>query len=112
MRNKVPKSPLGIQKCRRGIMRNVPEILTVGAGEDDANDSDHAHSTLEADDGDDDDGGPYISEPLESQFDKNKPADISAAEAQTIISLIRQILRYDPAERPTAHQLLEHEWFK
>ena len=56
--------------------------------------------------------GPFINEPLEVLFEKNKPGDISTAEAQVITSLIRQILQYDPSDRPTATQLLEHEWFE
>jgi non-specific serine/threonine protein kinase len=104
------ESSVGDEEMEDDDHKNVPAIPTDGAGEDDANDGDR--SPMEAGDDDDDDGGPYISEPLEAQFDKKKPADISADEARVITSLIRQILRYATAERPTAQQLLEHEWFK
>jgi serine/threonine protein kinase len=50
-------------------------------------------------------------DPLETRFDKNKPDDIDAEEAKVITALIRRILRYEPSERPTAAELIEHEWF-
>lgn len=59
-----------------------------------------------------DDDAPFINEHLEALFEKNKPANMSTAEAQVVTSLIRQILRYDPSDRPTATQLLGLEWFK
>lgn len=49
---------------------------------------------------------------LENQFDKNKPDDIDSEEAKIITELIRKILRYEPSERPTAADLLQHGWFK
>ncbi|PGG97446.1 CMGC protein kinase [Helicocarpus griseus UAMH5409] len=55
---------------------------------------------------------PFVSESLEVLFDKNKPEDMFADEAGVVTSLMRQILRYDPSERPTAAQLLEHQWFR
>ncbi|KAI9654486.1 MAG: hypothetical protein M1821_006576 [Bathelium mastoideum] len=55
---------------------------------------------------------PFINKPLEAQFDKNKPDDIGPEEAKVVTDLIRQVLQYDPAKRPTAAQLLEHPWFK
>ncbi|OJD11941.1 CMGC/SRPK protein kinase [Emergomyces pasteurianus Ep9510] len=55
---------------------------------------------------------PFINERLEVLFEKNKPADMSTAEAEVVTSLIRQILQYDASGRPTVAQLLEHEWFK
>jgi non-specific serine/threonine protein kinase len=56
--------------------------------------------------------GPFVNEPLEVLVGKNKPANMSPAEAQVVTSLIRQILRYEPSDRPTATQLLQHEWFQ
>ncbi|KAI9758255.1 MAG: hypothetical protein M4579_003114 [Chaenotheca gracillima] len=56
--------------------------------------------------------GPFINERLEVLFEKGKPADMPAEEAQAVISLLRLILRYNPSERPTAAQILEHEWFQ
>ncbi|KAK2776941.1 hypothetical protein FQN52_003274 [Onygenales sp. PD_12] len=53
-----------------------------------------------------------LSEPLEVQFEKNKPDDINAEEARVITSLIRSILQYDRSKRPTAEELLQHEWFR
>jgi serine/threonine protein kinase len=56
--------------------------------------------------------GPFINQPLEVQFEKNKPDDVDAAEAKVITTLIREILQYEPSKRPTAEQLLKHPWFK
>lgn len=53
-----------------------------------------------------------LSEPLEVQFEKNKPDDIDAEETKVITSLIRSILQYDRSKRPTAEELLQHEWFR
>ena len=49
--------------------------------------------------------------PLETIFDRSKPTDLSEPEGATITALIRRILQYDPAERPTASQILQDEWF-
>lgn len=54
----------------------------------------------------------FISDSLEVQFEKNKPDDIDSEEAKVITELIRKILRYEPSERPTAADLLQHSWFK
>ena len=37
--------------------------------------------------------------------------DIEPAEKKEILELIRYILRYDPNQRPTVGQLLNHHWF-
>lgn len=57
------------------------------------------------------DGEPYINDSLEVMFEKNKPADIDDDESAVLCALIRQILNYDPAKRPSAMELLEHPWF-
>lgn len=49
---------------------------------------------------------------LEQLFDENKPDTIDENEARVITDLIRRILRYDPAERPSAADLLAEEWFQ
>jgi non-specific serine/threonine protein kinase len=49
---------------------------------------------------------------LEVQFNKTKPDDIDSEEAKVITELIRKILRYEPSERPTAAELLQHSWFQ
>ena len=48
---------------------------------------------------------------LEAQFDKLKPEDMSDEVATTIKALLRQILQYDPAKRPSASELLKNPWF-
>lgn len=55
---------------------------------------------------------PFINESLEMQFSRNKPDDIDGEEAKVITSMIMSILQYEPSQRPTAKQLLEHEWFQ
>lgn len=48
---------------------------------------------------------------LEQRFAKAKPADIDDDEAAVVCKLIREMLAYDPAERPSAADLLKHPWF-
>ena len=48
---------------------------------------------------------------LEADIDKRKPEDMSDEEATTIKALLRQILQYDPAKRPSASELLKNPWF-
>jgi hypothetical protein len=64
-------------------------------------------------DGDDKmEDGIWINDPLEKLFEKNKPADIDEAEAEVVTALIRQILKYEPSQRPSALELLQHPWFR
>lgn len=56
-------------------------------------------------------GEVYIYQRLEDLFADNKPDSIDDEEAAVLCSLIRQILKYDPAERPSAVDLLKHPWF-
>ena len=37
-------------------------------------------------------------------------SDMSQGEAEAAVDLLQQILRYDPAERPTITDLLKHPW--
>ncbi|KAI9931092.1 hypothetical protein MW887_010749 [Aspergillus wentii] len=48
---------------------------------------------------------------LEECFDKKKPAELSDEEAGVVKKLLRWILDYDPAKRPSASELLAHPWF-
>ena len=48
---------------------------------------------------------------LELFFDRVKPADMGKAETVTVISLLRRILRYNIAERPTANEILQDPWW-
>jgi non-specific serine/threonine protein kinase len=58
-----------------------------------------------------DEDEPYIYESLENMFAANKPADIDDTESGIVCKLIRQILDFDPAKRPSAADLLKHPWF-
>lgn len=53
----------------------------------------------------------HVDDSLETLFGQNKPDDVDEAESALIIALIRRILNYDPALRPTAEELLEDPWF-
>jgi serine/threonine protein kinase len=46
--------------------------------------------------------------PLEEYFDLQKPSSLDTAQSKVIFTLLRQILDYDPARRPTTSDLLEH----
>jgi non-specific serine/threonine protein kinase len=50
------------------------------------------------------------SKPLEGLFDEQRP-DMSDDEAKQINALLRRILQYDPAKRPTSAELLKDPWF-
>lgn len=47
---------------------------------------------------------------VEQAFDETRP-DVDDAEAAQIKSLVRWILNYDPAKRPSADEILRHPWF-
>ena len=48
---------------------------------------------------------------LEDFFDENKPADLSDEESTMVKTLLRRILQYEPANRPTPAQILQDPWF-
>jgi hypothetical protein len=57
----------------------------------------------------------YINTPtpsLEAVFDEHKTDTIDDEVARLVTTLVRRILRYDPAERPSAEELLVEMWFK
>lgn len=56
-------------------------------------------------------GEPYIHKSLEVLFAEHKSAEIDDRESAVLCSLMRQILEYDPAKRPSAMDLLKHPWF-
>ena len=55
---------------------------------------------------------PYMPEQksMEKLFDEAAP-EISTGEARMVKALIRRILRYDPAKRPSAAEILRDPWF-
>ena len=55
------------------------------------------------------DTGP-MQPPLRDRWQDNKHPEITPDEAEAIASLLQQIFRYDPAERPTTTELLRHPW--
>lgn len=54
---------------------------------------------------------PYIHDSIEIMFANNKSPEIGDEEAAILVPLMRRILEYDPAQRPTAEELLKHPWF-
>ena len=56
-------------------------------------------------------GDIYIYTPLGKLFNENKNPEIDDEEAAVVISILRQILKFDPEERPIADELLKHPWF-
>lgn len=48
--------------------------------------------------------------PMEDMFDRAAP-EITEEEARQVKALIRRILRYDPAERPSPAEILSNPWF-
>lgn len=52
-----------------------------------------------------------LSEPLEEAFRRRKPEDIDEVEERQILHLLRWILQHDQAKRPSAKEILCHEWF-
>ena len=55
---------------------------------------------------------PVVGPSLEALFSEYKPDDIDDENAKVITGLIRQILKYERSERPSAAEILEHPWFK
>lgn len=49
-------------------------------------------------------------ETMEDMFDQSKP-DISDEEAGRVKALVRRILQYDPAKRPSPAEILSDPWF-
>ena len=47
---------------------------------------------------------------MEEAFDAAAP-EIDELEARQVKELIRWILQYEPAERPSAKEILAHPWF-
>ncbi|PNP79326.1 hypothetical protein FNYG_07402 [Fusarium nygamai] len=54
--------------------------------------------------------GQFLS--LEDQFMAEKPDDINEAECKEILELLRWIFRYDPADRPSTSDLINHPWLQ
>lgn len=53
-----------------------------------------------------------LSEPLEETFRRKKPEDIDEVEEKQIMHLLRWTFQYDPVKRPSAEEILQHEWFQ
>jgi hypothetical protein len=49
---------------------------------------------------------------LEEKFHEYKPNDIDATEAAEITILLRDALKVDPQQRPSAAELLGRAWFR
>lgn len=52
------------------------------------------------------------SESIETAFVLDKPTELDDEEGYVILNLLRSMLNYDPAKRPSAVEILDHPWFK
>lgn len=52
------------------------------------------------------------SESIETAFLLDKPTELDDEEGYVILNLLRSMLNYDPAKRPSAVEILDHPWFK
>ena len=52
------------------------------------------------------------SESIETVFGLNKSTELDDEEGHVILNLLRFILNYDSAKRPSAVEILDHPWFK
>lgn len=50
-------------------------------------------------------------DPLETVFHREKRCEFDAGEEESVINMLKQILRYEPEKRPSAEELLSHPWF-
>ena len=48
---------------------------------------------------------------LETLFHREKRCEFDAGEEESVIDILKQILRYEPEKRPSAEKLLSHPWF-
>lgn len=55
--------------------------------------------------------GRRVYDALEVVFDEKRTNEVDDYEAKDITNLLRRIFRYEPADRPTAAELLQEEWF-
>lgn len=46
-----------------------------------------------------------------THFHELKPCEMDANEAESVVDMLKQILRYDTEKRPSAEELLSHPWF-
>ena len=50
-------------------------------------------------------------DPLETLFPREKCCEFDAGKDESVIDILKQILRYEPEKRPSAEELLSHPWF-
>jgi serine/threonine protein kinase len=48
---------------------------------------------------------------LEEYLEQKKSKDLPDKSAEEVMALLRQILQWDPAKRPSASELLQNPWF-
>jgi non-specific serine/threonine protein kinase len=89
--------------------------LEVKPQEDDYLSGDEDMESVDGTD-EDSDGPPlaYLGEfrSVEDQFMAERPSDIGEAEAKEISELLRWIFQYDPADRPSTSDLINHPWLR
>ena len=50
--------------------------------------------------------------PIEAAFERQKPTELDDDEGSLILDLLRGVLKYEPAERPSAVDILNHLWYR
>jgi serine/threonine protein kinase len=56
-------------------------------------------------------GLPNLPQSLEEAFERDKSSDLSDEDARKTVALVRGILQYETAKRPSIEALLTHSWF-
>ena len=51
-------------------------------------------------------------DPIEAAFQRQKPIELDDKEGYVILDLLRYVLEYEPAQRPSAVDILNHPWFR
>ncbi|KAI9830155.1 MAG: hypothetical protein M1819_005832 [Sarea resinae] len=91
---------------------DMSDVDSVGSGADTEEGKEEGGDENDTGEDKDDDFKPkWVNDSLEVLFEQNKPDDIDTEEAKVITELIRSILQFEPSQRPSAEELLQHPWF-
>lgn len=104
-----PDDELDYDKCPE-------DELDVGDGDDELGIDEGRDGELGVDEGFDNRigssrGARPVPQSLEEAFEMNKPRDLSDEDAHETVALVRSILQYEPAKRPSIETLLRNPWF-
>ena len=51
-------------------------------------------------------------DPIEAAFQRQKSIEFDDEEGYVILDLLRYVLKFEPAQRPSAVDILNHPWFR